>query len=140
MRKTINVLYNLILENLQKRGNIILGLILFLCILLPILYLNINYKQFSKIEGFIFRICSSLGFSIVGFIITFRMIPVFMQMNYAKKIFGVDINKVEDITNKLDPDRKEVPESLGIVPATVFLVISILFQVFLNLDERTVCN
>ena len=68
------------------------------------------------------------------------MIPVFMQMNYAKKIFGVDINKVEDITNKLDPDRKEVPESLGIVPATVFLVISILFQVFLNLDERTVCN
>ena len=76
----------------------------------------------------------------MGFIITFRMIPVFMQMNYAKKIFGVDINKVEDITNKLDPDRKEVPESLGIVPATVFLVISILFQVFLNLDERTVCN
>lgn len=61
-----------------------------------------------------------------------------MQMNYAKKIFGVDINKVEDITNKRDPDRMEVPESLGIVPATVFLVTSILFQVFLNLDEKNV--
>lgn len=77
-------------------------------------------------------------FSIIAYVITYVMIPVFMQMNYAKKIFGVDINKVEDITNKADPDRREVPESLGIVPATVFLVCSILFQVFLNLDEKNV--
>ena len=74
----------------------------------------------------------------MAFVITYKMIPIFMQMNYAKKIFGVDINKVEDITNKRDPDRMEVPESLGIVPATVFLVTSILFQVFLNLDEKNV--
>ena len=76
----------------------------------------------------------------VAFAITYKMIPIFMQMNYTKKIFGVDINKVEDITNKADPDRVEVPESLGIVPATVFLVTSILFQVFLNLDEKNVIS
>jgi len=63
-----------------------------------------------------------------------KMIPVFMQLNYAKKIFGVDINKCEDIKNISDPDRKEVPESLGIVPATVFLVVSIISQAIIPLS------
>ena len=100
--------------------------------------MNLNFQKYLQIEGFFLRMASSLAFSMVAFVMTYKMIPVFMQMNHAKKIFGVDINKVEDITNKLDPDRKEVPESLGIVPACVFLVTSILFQVFLNLDEKNV--
>lgn len=62
------------------------------------------------------------------------MIPNFMKMNHKKGLFGVDINKVEDIKNLKDPNRKEVPESLGIVPATVFLMVSIVSQAFLKLD------
>lgn len=75
-------------------------------------------------------------FSLAGFLITYKMIPIFMKMNHAKKIFGVDINKVEDIKNINDPNRKEVPESLGIVPATVFLVVSILSQTILRLELK----
>jgi UDP-N-acetylglucosamine--dolichyl-phosphate N-acetylglucosaminephosphotransferase len=76
----------------------------------------------------------SLLLSFIAFCITYKMIPVFMQMNHSKKIFGVDINKCEDIKNLNDPDRREVPESLGIVPATVFLVISIISQTIISLD------
>jgi UDP-N-acetylglucosamine--dolichyl-phosphate N-acetylglucosaminephosphotransferase len=64
------------------------------------------------------------------------MIPVFMEINHAKKIFGVDINKCEDIKNLADPERKEVPESLGIVPATVFLVISIVSQSIFSFEDK----
>jgi hypothetical protein len=112
--------------------------IILLSLFVPIGYFVVNYSKFTQIEGFIFRSLFSLAFSLGALGITCKMIPIFMQMNYSKKIFGVDINKVEDITNKSDPDRREVPESLGIVPATVFLVTSILFQVFLNLDENNV--
>ena len=44
--------------------------------------------------------------SVIAFFITFRMIPTFMKLNIEKEIYGVDINKVEDITNLNDPDRK----------------------------------
>ena len=62
------------------------------------------------------------------------MIPNFMVMNHKKGLFGIDINKVEDIKNLKDPNRKEVPESLGIVPAVVFLMVSIVSQVVIKLD------
>ena len=62
------------------------------------------------------------------------MIPNFMEMNLKKGLKGIDINKIEDKKNLKDPDAKEVPESLGIVPSTVFLVASISSQLFLKLD------
>ncbi len=64
------------------------------------------------------------------------MIPVFMAINHSKKIFGVDINKVEDPKDLKDPNRREVPEALGIVPATVFLVSTILLKSVLPLDQK----
>lgn len=76
----------------------------------------------------------SLIFSVIGFFITYKMIPNFMVMNHKKGLFGIDINKVEDIKNLKDPNRKEVPESLGIVPAVVFLMVSIVSQVVIKLD------
>jgi hypothetical protein len=36
------------------------------------------------------------------------MIPNFMELNHSKKIFGVDINKCDDIKDLKDPNRKEV--------------------------------
>jgi len=62
------------------------------------------------------------------------MIPNFMEMNLKRGLKGIDINKIEDKKNLKDPDAKEVPESLGIVPSTVFLVASISSQLFLKLD------
>jgi UDP-N-acetylglucosamine--dolichyl-phosphate N-acetylglucosaminephosphotransferase len=75
----------------------------------------------------------SLGISILSFVLTYNIIPIFMELNHSKKLFGVDINKCEDIKNLADPDRREVPEALGIVPATVFLVVSIISQTIINL-------
>jgi hypothetical protein len=50
----------------------------------------------------------SLLMSLVAYFITYKMIPIFMVLNKEKEIFGVDINKCEDIKNKDDPNRKEV--------------------------------
>lgn len=65
------------------------------------------------------------------------MIPVFMAINRSKNIFGIDINKVEDPKDLTDPNRKEIPEALGIVPATVFLIATIILKSILPLDIKT---
>ncbi|KAK4392500.1 UDP-N-acetylglucosamine--dolichyl-phosphate N-acetylglucosaminephosphotransferase [Sesamum angolense] len=63
--------------------------------------------------------------SIIGFLITVRMIPVASKYVLRRNLFGYDINK------KGTPDGSiKVPESLGIVVGIVFLVVTILFQYF----------
>ena len=100
------------------------------------MFIITNSEAFLQIQEFKNTILRSFIFSFAGFGITYQMIPIFMQMNYAKKIFGVDINKVQDIKDLSDPNRREVPESLGIVPATVFLVVSIVSQSILHLEAK----
>lgn len=86
-----------------------------------------NYQILFKIPQFKLNALSVMILSLLGMIITFKMIPPFMEMFLKKKIQGVDINKVEDYTNLNDPNRKIVPESLGLVPSVVFIVIMILY-------------
>jgi UDP-N-acetylglucosamine--dolichyl-phosphate N-acetylglucosaminephosphotransferase len=64
------------------------------------------------------------------------MIPNFFSMNIKGGYTGVDINKIEDPSNKNDPNRKIIPESLGIVPATVYIVVSIISQTVLKLNTE----
>ncbi len=104
-----------------------------ICFLIPIALFICNLP-IIKSHAYTQPILLSLGISIISFVLTYKMIPIFMELNYAKKLFGVDINKCEDIKNLADPDRREVPESLGIVPATVFLVVSIISQTIINLS------
>ena len=61
------------------------------------------------------------------------MIPVFKEMTLKAGLFGVDINKCVDPKNEKDPNRKIIPESLGIVPGFVFLGVTIVSQIFMNL-------
>ena len=61
------------------------------------------------------------------------MIPVFKEMTLKAGLFGVDINKCTDPKNEKDPNRKIIPESLGIVPGFVFLGVTIVSQIFMNL-------
>ncbi len=72
-----------------------------------------------------------------AFRLTYKMIPNFMVINRSKNIFGVDINKVEDIKDLSDPNRKEIPEALGLVPATVFILATIILQFVLPLDLKS---
>ncbi|KAG8367859.1 hypothetical protein BUALT_Bualt16G0116400 [Buddleja alternifolia] len=63
--------------------------------------------------------------SILGFLITVKLIPVASKYVLRRNLFGYDINK------KGTPDGSiKVPESLGIVVGIVFLVVAILFQYF----------
>jgi len=89
-----------------------------------------------KIKEFNLTIMLSLIASLCAFRLTYKMIPNFMVINRSKNIFGVDINKVEDIKDLSDPNRKEIPEALGLVPATVFILTTIIMQFLLPIDLK----
>ena len=62
------------------------------------------------------------------------MIPIFKEMTLKANLFGIDINKCANYKDENDPDRKIIPESLGIVPGFVFLTVSISSQIFMKLS------
>jgi hypothetical protein len=93
---------------LYKRGSTILNIILSLILLIPLLFTLFHIQTYLKIDNAIITISLSLLMSLIAYFITYRMIPTFMKLNKEKEIFGVDINKVEDIKNKDDPNRREV--------------------------------
>jgi UDP-N-acetylglucosamine--dolichyl-phosphate N-acetylglucosaminephosphotransferase len=103
---------------------------------MPITYLILYLNQFLTYPSFINIVGISLIFALIGFFITYKMTITFMPMTLKSGLKGIDINKCEDVHNLKDPNRKEVPESLGIVPATVFLLVTIIFQIFLQLDNE----
>ena len=110
--------------------------ILILLISLPLGYISTHFSQYQSINEknpFFYSLSLSLIFSILGFIITYLMIPVFKEMTLKAGLFGVDINKCVDPKDEKDPNRKIIPESLGIVPGFVFLGVSIISQIFMNL-------
>lgn len=71
-------------------------------------YVFANKNTLFSNNDFVYTFSYSLFFSVISFFITIKMIPIFMEMNYKKKIFGVDINKCADIKDLSDPNRKEV--------------------------------
>ena len=103
---------------------------------MPFIYLILYLNQFLTYPSFINIVGISLIFALIGFFITYKMTITFMPMTLKSGLKGIDINKCEDVHNLKDPNRKEVPESLGIVPATVFLLVTIIFQIFLQLDNE----
>jgi hypothetical protein len=58
-----------------------------------------------------------LGFAVCGYLLTLRIIPVVKEYTYKAELHGYDLNK---------RDKKLIPEALGIVPAFVYIVITIL--------------
>ncbi|XP_031102122.1 UDP-N-acetylglucosamine--dolichyl-phosphate N-acetylglucosaminephosphotransferase-like isoform X1 [Ipomoea triloba] len=63
--------------------------------------------------------------SLLGYFVTLAMIPVASKYVLRRNLFGYDINKRGTPQGTI-----KVPESLGIVVGTVFLVVAILFQYF----------
>lgn len=117
-------------QELKNRSKGSTNLVLIFAVYLSIIasYVFFQREKLSQLDYFNTYIYYILILSGVGFITTYRMIPPFMEIFLKKRIFGVDINKVEDIKNLNDPNRKEVPETLGLVPAVVFLIVAILYQ------------
>lgn len=121
--------------NKRSRGTKHLILIFFSFISIIVFTALYNYEFLKKLNYFDQSIKYILFLSVLGAILTYKMIPPFMQIFLKKKHFGIDINKVADIKDLSDPNRKEVPETLGLVPAVGFLVISILYQMTNILDK-----
>eukprot|EP00002_Diphylleia_rotans_P011831 TRINITY_DN2328_c0_g2_i3.p1 TRINITY_DN2328_c0_g2~~TRINITY_DN2328_c0_g2_i3.p1 ORF type:complete len:417 (+),score=80.23 TRINITY_DN2328_c0_g2_i3:53-1303(+) len=61
--------------------------------------------------------------SVLGAIGTYFLIPSVKLLNLKAGLFGIDINKVEG---------KKIPESMGIVPGTVYLMCVIFFQLYVD--------
>lgn len=74
----------------------------------PMTYIYAKRKALMENSDFMHTISYSLFFSILALVVTIKMVPVFMEMNHKKKIFGIDINKVQDIKDLNDPGRREV--------------------------------
>ena len=86
----------------------LLFLILLFSVFVPFTYIYAHRKNLTQNNDFMHTINYSIFFSFLAFIATMKMIPIFMKMNHKKKIFGIDINKVQDIKDLNDPGRKEV--------------------------------
>ncbi|CAN0927276.1 Glyoxylate/succinic semialdehyde reductase 1 [Linum grandiflorum] len=81
-----------------------------------------HYKIHQELRN---PILINAALSVAGFFLTVRLIPVASRYVSRKNMFGYDINK------KGTPQGTvKVPESLGIVVAIVFLVVTIVFQYF----------
>ncbi|KAJ9556335.1 hypothetical protein OSB04_010949 [Centaurea solstitialis] len=90
---------------------------------LPYFYLIFyHYRIETELKRSIL-INASLSFA--GFFVTLMMIPVASRYVIRRNLFGYDINKKGTPQGLI-----KVPESLGIVVGTVFLVVAILFQYF----------
>jgi hypothetical protein len=91
-----------------SKGNLILNSILIFSFSIPLTYLGLNIQKLLSIDHALITILLSILTSFVAFGTTYYMIPYFMELNKSKKIFGVDINKVNDIKDLKDPNRVEV--------------------------------
>ncbi|KAG6769148.1 hypothetical protein POTOM_024764 [Populus tomentosa] len=95
-----------------------------LLLIAPYSYLLLFHYQIQ--HDLIKPILINAGLSLAGFFLTVKLIPVASKYVLKRNLFGYDINK------KGTPQGTvKVPESLGIVVAVVFMVLTIVFQ-FLN--------
>ena len=120
-----------------RQGNLLINSILILLISIPIGYISTHISEYTSLnekKPFFYSVLLSLFFSVLGFIVTYMMIPVFKEMTLKAGLFGVDINKCVNPKDEKDPNRKIIPESLGIVPGFVFLGVSITSQIFMKLN------
>jgi UDP-N-acetylglucosamine--dolichyl-phosphate N-acetylglucosaminephosphotransferase len=99
-------------------------------------YLATNYSKYANLnekKPFLYSLILSQTFSILGFFGTYYLIPIFKEMTLKAGLFGIDINKCVNYKDEKDPDRKIIPESLGIVPGFTYLAVSITSQIFMKL-------
>lgn len=102
-----------------KHGPVIaFGLVCLLPYLCLLLFLDLD-------KGLRRAILINAAMSIVGLLSTVLLIPVASKYVLKRNMFGYDLNKKGSPSGLL-----QVPESMGLVPGIVYLVVMILFQHF----------
>jgi len=79
------------------------------------------------------QIFVSILLSIVAGLLTYELIPSVAQYNLGADLFGKDLNKPGS-----KEDKPPIPESLGVVCGTIFIVCTILQQLFTSSQEKLV--
>ncbi|CAD8113583.1 unnamed protein product [Paramecium sonneborni] len=79
---------------------------------------TLNQQQFIAFLGY-------MGLSVIAYVLSYWMIPKIATLTVKADIFGYDINKKGTEAGKV-----KIPESLGIVPATIYLIFNILGILF----------
>eukprot|EP01039_Chlorochromonas_danica_P000607 gene607-656_t len=82
-------------------------------------------------------IVSAMIISVVGYLITSWLIPVFAEYTLRRGIAGKDLGKKGTVD-----ENKSIPEALGVVTGIVYLVCTILSQLFFaeNLSQKVAFN
>ncbi|KAF9679590.1 hypothetical protein SADUNF_Sadunf06G0030600 [Salix dunnii] len=101
------------------------GFIFKLSLLLIAPYFYLLFFHYQIQNDLIKPILINAGLSLAGFFLTVKMIPVASKYVLKRNLFGYDINKKGTPRGTI-----KVPESLGIVVAVVFMVLTIVFQFF----------
>jgi len=89
---------------------------------LPLAILATASCYFLHSHHLLTHIAADVGLSVLGFILTVTLIPTFKPL-CAKAKAGKDLNKPG-----AKEDKPLIPESLGIVPGTIYLICIILLQ------------
>ncbi|KAF4355574.1 hypothetical protein G4B88_026860 [Cannabis sativa] len=106
-------------------------LVLSLFFFLPYFYLIFHhYKIEQELKN---SILINAALSLIGYFITVKLIPVASRYVLRANLFGRDINK-----RGTPQGEVKVPESLGVVVGTVFLVLAVAFQYFFTVDSNWV--
>ena len=58
---------------------------------------------------------------VVSFVFTYNLIPPIADLNLRADLYGIDINK-KGLRDTDDKNPAKIPEAVGIVPATVYLI------------------
>ncbi|KAM6592537.1 hypothetical protein CsatA_000240 [Cannabis sativa] len=104
-------------------------LVLSLFFFLPYFYLIFHhYKIEQELKN---SILINAALSLIGYFITVKLIPVASRYVLRANLFGRDINK-----RGTPQGEVKVPESLGVVVGTVFLVLAVAFQYFFTVDSN----
>jgi UDP-N-acetylglucosamine--dolichyl-phosphate N-acetylglucosaminephosphotransferase len=92
--------------------------------------LPVGPKMLLTDYSFIKLLGITLTISSAAYIWTDKSIDSFKDTLCSKNMFGKDLNKLGDQATK-----EKVPEGLGIVPAIIFLLVTIHEQIFLELAK-----
>ncbi|PON47914.1 Glycosyl transferase [Parasponia andersonii] len=102
-----------------------LGVILKLSLFLLVPYFYLVFHHYKIDKELKKPILINAALSLAGYFITIKLIPVASRRSLRRNLFGKDINK------KGTPHGDvQVPESLGVVVGTVFMVLAFFFQYF----------
>ena len=78
------------------------------------------------------QLAISFGISLLGFVLTSFLVPLIARYTLKKGISGRDMGKkgIPSLAEKL------VPEALGLVPGTVYIICAIILQLCFALTDR----